>query len=248
MNYQVLFTLSLAMIVAAPTLAGGDDEGAHFDIFLGRPASGSQTLIGGALVPDELNLTERIFEGDLETDVIAGNNFYTTTEPGFFNAGANSPGLLGATNPAGALPLVAGESFSVSSVPFTLHDVTASLFYWDGTGSVAFAPSSAELLITQTDGVAGSDGSIDDHPIFDIDDPASTDLPPGGIYLAPLSVQLAGLDASETALVLFVTGEEFEESVEAAEEYLAAKLIPEPSAIALVSIALAMGAVTFVRK
>ncbi len=243
MNTKTACICVFLTIFSAPAMGGGEAEEGHFDIFLGRPAAGSQTLIGGALVPDDLNLDERIFEGDLETDAIAGNNFYTTTEPGFFNAGANSPGLLGATNPAGALPLNVGEGFSVSSVPYTLDGTTAELFYWNGTGGVTFAPSSAELIITQTDGMAGSDGSIDDHPIYDIDLPASNDLPAGGIYLAAIQAQLAGLQPSDIALVLFVTGEEFEESVELAEEYLAGKLIPEPSALALLAMASLMGLV-----
>lgn len=245
MSYKLAVAFAVFQMPFSLALAG--DEEPHFDVLIARPVSGNQTLVGGALVPGDLNLDERIFEGDLETDVIAGNNFYTTTEPGFFNAGANSPGLLGATNPPGALPLVPGESFTVQNVSFLLDGVSSDLFYWDGAGVVNFVGSSAELIITQTDGMAGVDGSIDDHPIFDIDDLGTNDLPPGGIYLAPLSVELAGLDASDTVLVLFVTGEEFEESVEVAEEYLAGK-IPEPSAIALAAAMLAIGGVVVRRK
>ncbi len=194
-------------------------------------------------MPDDLNLTERIFEGDLETDNISGNNFYTTTEPGFFNAGSNAPGLLGATNPVGSLPLEPGESAMVTNVSFTLAGVTSDLFYWDGLGAVNFVDSSATLAIGPIEDTAGLDGSIDDHPIFDIDDPDSNDLPLGGIYLAPLKAQLEGLGLSDTALVLFVTGEEFEESVELAEEYLARQLVPEPSAIVLLGLAAGVGLV-----
>ena len=239
MNYKNAVLVSILLLPSNLAVAGGEPE-AHFDIFIARPATGDQTLVGGALVPGDLNLDERIFEGDLETDVSAGNNFYTTTEPGFFNAGANSPGLLGATNPPGALALTPGESFTVNNVAFSLDAISSDLFYWDGAGAVNFVSSPAELVITQTDGVAGTDGSIDDHPFFDIDDLGSNDLPPGGIYLAPLQVELAGLEPSDPVLVLFVTGEEFEDSVELAEEYLAGRLIPEPSAVVLVACAMAV--------
>lgn len=244
MNYKTALIYPLVLLISGPVFAGGGEpEEPHADIFIGRPANGNQTLIGAAFVPDELNLEERVFEGDAEPDMIGMNNFFTAEEPGFFNAGENSPGLAGATNPTGALPLLSGESFTVTNVPFTLEGLTDELFYWDGEGSVAFGATSAELFITQTDGMANTDGSIDDHPIFDIDDPGSDALPAGGIYLAPLTVQLDGLDASETALVLFVTGEQFEDGVEMAEDYLAGQLIPEPSAFALLFLATAAGLV-----
>lgn len=241
MKFYISFAATMLCLICH-TIACAQEEG-HADIFIGRPLTGNQTLIGGAFVPDELNLTERIFEGDLELDSISGNNFYTTTEPGLFNAGENSPGLLGATNPAGALPLSPAESFLVNNVTFTLNGVTSKLFYWDGVGAVHFVASPAELIITQAEEVAAGNGSIDDHPIFDIDLPSSNDLPPGGIFLAPLQMQLEGLTPSDTALVLFVTGEEFEGAVEAAELYLASR-VPEPSSLAMmafVGVALACG-------
>jgi len=247
MNYKSAVACALLTMTTQLAFAGEDEE-AHFDIFIGRPVSGTQTLIGGAQVPGELNLTERIFEGDLGTDLIGGNNFYTGAEPGFFNAGENSPGLLGATNPAGALPLLPGESFEVIQQTFEIAGSVSSLFYWDGAGSVNFTPAAAELIITQTDGAAGSDGSIDDHPIFDIDDPLSPDLPAGGIYLASLTAQLDGLEPSDPAFVLLVTGEEFEASVELAEDFLAGGAIPEPSTAVLAGLAAIGGFVATRRR
>lgn len=241
MKYQLSSIPTLLCVAASSLLAGGDVARAHFDILVARPAIGNQTLIGAALVPDDLNLETRIFEGDVEADNIAGNNFYTGTEPGFFNAGANSPGSLGATNPPGALPLLAGESFTVHNVSFALDGVTSDLFYWDGVGDVSFVDSPADIVITQTGGTAGADGSIDAHPFYDIDDPASDALPAGGIYVAPLTVELDGLASSDTALVMLVTGEEFEDSVEAAELYLAGQLVPEPSSLMLAAATLAVG-------
>ena len=248
MNRSTQFATLLLALCALPVAAfGQEEEHGHFDIFVGRPEVGSQTLIGGAEVPDELDLTTRVFEADLETDVIAGNNFYTTTEPGMFNAGENVPGLLGATNPAGALELLEGESPTVLNNPATLAGVTSDLFYWDGIGDVEFADSSADLVITQTGGIASADGSIDDHPFLDIDDPLSTDLPAGGIYLAPLSVGLDGLAPSDTAWVLLVTGEEFEDAVELAEEYVSGQLVPEPTSIALVLLTVVAGLAVYRR-
>lgn len=230
-------TIAAACLIAATAaMAHADEEEEHFDIFVGRPAAGSggtQTLVGGALVPEDLNLEERIFEGDLGTLEIAGNNFYTTEEPGFFNAGPDSPGLLGATNPAGADPLNAGETPSLTQ--------TAPLAYWDGTGKVVFGPTSAELFINPFTSSAAANGSMDSHPIFDIDDLGTTALPAGGIYLATMTVQLTGLDASDEVLVLFVTGEEFEGGVERAEFVLGA--IPEPASLCL-ALPLLAGVVT----
>lgn len=244
MNRSTLLAALLLLPCALPAVADEEEHG-HFDIFVGRPETGTQTLIGGAQVPDELNLTTRVFETDLETDVIAGNNFYTATEPGMFNAGNGVPGLLGATNPAGALGLLEGESPTVLNTPATLAGVTSDLFYWDGIGDVEFVDSSADLIVTQTGGIAAANGSIDDHPFLDIDDLLSDNLPAGGIYLAPLSVQLDGLAASDTAWVLLVAGEEFEEVVELAEEYVLGQLVPEPSSVAMVLLAAVAGPVAY---
>ncbi len=221
-------------------------EEPHADIFVGRPVEGMQTLIGGALVPDELNLTDRIFEGDMGIGMSGSNNFYEGTELGFFNAGTMN--LLEATNPVGALPLLEGEAPTVTQIDTVLGILNGSLYFWDGLGAVNFQLSSATFDIIAFDEGADANGAIDDHPIFIIDDPMSDDLPATGIYLASLTATLTDLSASDPVRVLFVTNEELEESgaVERAQDFLAGGAVPEPSSMAL--IALAVGGVCVLRK
>jgi hypothetical protein len=233
-----LFSLLLLfgwLALPAWSIAGDPEEEPHADIFVGRPEVGSQTLIGGALVPDDLNLTDRIFEGDLGTGMSGSNMFYEGTEPGFFNAG--SVGLLGATNPPGALPLMPGEVPTISIVDTVLGGLSGPLMYWDGLGPVNFVLSSATFSLEAIPVGAGAGGELDDHPIFMIDDPMSDSLPAGGIYLATLTATLTGLDPSDPVQVLSVTGEEFEEAVELAEEFLeGGGVVPEPSTLAMLAL------------
>ena len=223
MNYKN-FLLAVLTLLPAGFVCADEHEHSHFDIFVGRPTAGSQTLIGGADLDGDVELDARIFEGDLEP-LALGNSTYTGTEPGLMN-------------PTSAWPLLANESITLNNVAATLGDVTSDLFYWDGTGEVVFSDSAMDLLITQSPATADSAGNFHDHPIYDIDDPTSTALPAGGIYLAPLTAQLDGLDASDTVFVLFVTGEEYEESVELAEAYVHGQLVPEPSSLLLAGLAI----------
>ncbi len=213
------------MALLCASVARAEEE-EHADVFVGRPAaSGTQTLVGGATVPSDLNLTDRVFEGDAG---IAGDTYFAT-EPGFFNAGTNN--LENAVNPVGSLPLNSGESITVNTV--------GSLEYWDGTGPVSFGSTPASLTITPIPGGANPDGSIDDHPIFTIDDLLSASLPAGGIYLGTFTAELSGLSASDEFQILFVTGPEFEEAVESAEDFLNG--VPEPMAATVLLIGAVAG-------
>ena len=226
MNYYHLFLVA-ALTLPAGTLFGQEEEHGHFDIFVGQPTAGTQTIIGGAEEDGEIELDARIFEADLAVASQFGENFFTATEPGLLNE--DSP-----------WPLNEGEKVTVNSVPYTFAGVTSELFYWNGVGSVAFMDatlSGTALEITQSPEMADEHGDFHDHPIFDVTLGSAT-LPDEGIYLAPINVELEGLDASETAFVLLVAGEDFEDFVEAAEDYVAGQLVPEPSTLLLVVLSL----------
>ncbi len=244
MNFAIRVATVLSVCLVSHW-AFAEEEEPHADIFVGRPVSGTQTLIGGALVPDDLNLTDRVFEGDMGEAMLGSNNFFEGTEPGFFNAGSGM--FLGATNPVGSLPLMAGEIPTITHVETAIGILTgAPLYFWDGMGAVNFQPSSALFSLEAIPVGAGANGELDDHPIFTIDDPMSDDLPVSGIYLASLTATLIGfspldeLSPSDPVLVLFVTNEAVEESgaVERAEDFLAGGAVPEPSSMALVGLAL----------
>ena len=221
-----LFALLIATFLMPAVRVNADEEEAHADIFIGRPEIGAQTLVGGATVAgaeSDLNLTDRVFEGDLGTD----GDTYFATEPGFFNAGDNNP--EGVVNPDGALPLAPGDSISVSQA--------GDLLYWNGQGPVSFVATPAELTLDpEVFGSPNADGGIDDHPDFIVDDPNSGDLPTPGIYLATITATLTGLEASDELQVLLVTGEEFEDAVEVAEDFLNG--VPEPTSFAICMFAL----------
>ncbi|QDU54903.1 PEP-CTERM sorting domain-containing protein [Aeoliella mucimassa] len=227
-----LSTLLFAVAVCLPMsslLAQHDHGHEHLHLYAGRPTSDGQTILAGSDFDNEIHLEAHIFEGDLEEVTLSSGSYYTATEPGYLTPTATNG------NP---WPLLEGEGITMNNVAYTLEGVTSDLFYWDGTGEVSFSDSPAVLAITQNTGLADADGYLHGHPIFDIDDPATTELPAAGIYMAPFNLELDGLEASETGLLLFVTGEDFEEGVELAEEYLHSQMVPEPASLALVGLAL----------
>ncbi|MEM8865192.1 MAG: hypothetical protein AAGF31_06545 [Planctomycetota bacterium] len=233
MNLRLL-TASLVVALSA-NIAFADEEEEHADILVGRPTTGTQTLIGGANVPDDLNLDERLFEGELGTRTSGSptNNVFFALEPGFFNAGVPDPmtglGREDAVNPAGVEPLIEDDEISVAQV--------GQLLFWDGARPIAFGSTPADLAIFPLDNQADVNGSIDDHPLFEIDLPGSDSLPAGGVYLATLTAQITGpngtLGISDEFQILFAP-EAFEEELEIAEAFLTGE-IPEPASLTLVA-------------
>lgn len=246
---------STAFLPAAPAAAQ------HFDVFVGRPASGTQTAYGGIDVDTaRVRLWQRIFESEMGEDPFDGT--FTSNEPGF-----NHPADDGAI-PAGAASLLPGDEVFVTSRPLAINGVTSDLFFWNGTGSVAFASAAGTSFVIDTGnltgsiGSAGAGGGFDDHPFFVLDDgdgnPATSPTP--GIYLASFLTRVADLAPSDplflvmgtegliTPQFLGISQEQFdllteealdealERVIETAVEFVGANLVPEPrsgSAIAL---------------
>lgn len=185
----------------AASLALADEE-AHFDIYVGRPTVGTQTVVGGADVDDVATIfpAVRVFEAELGENPLDGVFF--GDEPGF-----NNPGSAGPQAPD-AMASQAGDSITVTSLPIKIAGVTADLFYWDGVGAADFAPASGVAFVAGDPfDMAAADGSFDDHPILtldDLDNNAAT-FPATGIYLASFDATLTGLTASEPLYLVIGT-------------------------------------------
>lgn len=249
-----------ATAAAAPAVAS---EG-HFDVFLGRPTSGNQTVFGGIDVDDaDITLGERVFEAEMGENPLDGT--FDTDEPGF-NHPADDAAL-----PAGVASLLQGDAIAVSALSLEVDGVVAPLFYWNGVGPVSFAPAVGTIfsvLDGNPIGQAGADGGFDDHPIFSLDDGdgLNSTAPPVGIYLASIEASVA--DLASTGPLYLVLGTEglitegdlgltqaeldllteleidelldgaLEEVVEMGVEYVEANVvIPEPAAALLAAVA-----------
>lgn len=254
-SFRLLSVLSGVLALATPLAAQ------HFDVFVGRASSGTQTAYGGIDVDtSSIAPAVRVFESEMGADPFDGT--YTSDEPGF-----NHPADDGAL-PAGVASLATGDEVFVASRPVAVGGTTANLFYWNGTGSVAFVPAVGTAFVLDTGnatgriGAAGAGGGFDDHPFFILDDgdqnPAT--FPAAGIYLASFAARVAELAPSDplflvmgtqgliTAEFLGITPQEFaalteealdeslDEVIEAAVDYVEKNVIPEPHAALLAAI------------
>jgi hypothetical protein len=222
----------------------------HFDIFLGRPATGTTTVVGGADV-DALMYDDvvRVFESEMGA---AGGEFLSL-EPGVNHPNINDPAL--AAYPATATALLPGDVLRLTERDFTVAGNVDDLFYWDGVDPVSFAPAAANFRIDGGDplgSVAGVGGAFDDHPFLVVDSDA---LP--GIYLASVVGRVDGFEPSApvyivagtedliTAEFLGIAQAEFDmltdeqrdealdEVIEAGVAYVEANVVPEPTSATL---------------
>lgn len=243
-NWQLTLTaLCLSQIATAASAQ-------HFDVFLARPATGTQTVIGGADV-DSLNYddTTRVFEVELRE--LAGEFF--ALEPGVNHPNINDAGL--SSYPVSANALQSGDELSLFELEFELGGVTDDLFYWNGILPVAFTPAAADFRIDGGAplGTAGAGGAFDDHPFLVVDDDTLT-----GVYLASVHGVVNGFSPSKPAYLVMgteslitpeflgisaaefdlLTDDELDEALERviheASEFVEANLVPEPASIALV--------------
>jgi hypothetical protein len=236
----------LAAIAAAGLATNQRALAQHFDIFLARPAAGTQTVIGGADVGGAAyDDVTRIFEVELAS--AAGE--YLALEPGVNHPNINNP--LIAAYPGSAVALQPGDALRLLAREFAVDGATSDLFFWNGVGSVSFAPAVANFRIDGGDplgSLAGAGGAFDDHPFLVVDDDS---LP--GIYLASAVGVVDGYAPSDpvylvmgsedlvTAEFLGVTpaefdmltdeelGEELEKVIERGVAYVEAKIVPEPA-------------------
>ncbi len=187
---------TVATAVAAPA------QEAHFDVFVGRPASGTQTTYGGIDIDEgDVTLGVRVFESEMGENPI--DNIFFSDEPGF-----NHP-EDDAVLPAGASSLEMGDELFARGLPLSVEGETADLFYWNGAGSPSFSRASSAMFSiiapepNQSIGMAGAGGGFDDHPEFELSDSGS--LPTPGIYLGSFEVQVGGFDPSDPLLLVMGT-------------------------------------------
>lgn len=246
--------LNIAIASLSLSLFATTTSAQHFDVFLARPASGMQTVIGGADV-DALSYddTTRVFEVELEE--LAGEFF--ALEPGVNHPNMNDAGL--GAYPASAAALQPGDELSLFERDFEIGGVTDDLFYWNGVLPVSFVPAAADFRVdggAPLGSMAGVGGAFDDHPFLVVDD----DTQPG-VYLASVFgvvnnfapskpvflvmgteslITSAFLGISQTEFDL-LTDDELDEALEGviheASEFVESSLVPEPTTVALLSMA-----------
>ena len=199
--------LTMALTVASGMWFAANPAAAqHFDVLPARPASGNQTVYGGIDVDlAEITILQQVFESEMGEDPFDGT--FVSSDPGFNHPADDS------VLPAGAASLNNGDEIFVTALPLTVDGMTDSLFYWNGLGSVTFAPAVGTSFIIDTGnmtgsiGMAGADGVFDDHPFFVLDDGdglAGT-FPTPGIYLGSFQVRVADLDPSDPLFLVMGT-------------------------------------------
>jgi hypothetical protein len=219
---------SLAVLLVGTALA----QDVHYDVFV--TSSGTSLVIGGyddaattAEVPDG---QMRVFGGEVvpATGTAAPYESASPGEPGFRAATQSFLNNASLTTPAGvytALPAATPLTFSF--LPITIGSDSRNLFYWDGTGAVAFAPAadSVSLDLTKQGGggwtagitgtsagtipgntiqstsSGGSAGTVHTHLFTSIAKAGSA--PDQGFYLYSLELGMTGLQSSEPLYFVF---------------------------------------------
>jgi hypothetical protein len=233
---QILFSVP---VFAAAFAVVEPADGQHFDIFLSRPATGTQTVVGGAdvdaLVYDD---TTRVFEAEM--GALGGE--FVALEPGVNHPNLNNPTTAYPSSAAGLQP---GDVLRLTERDFSVEGLVDDLFYWNGVGAISFTPAAADFRIDNGNPLPGSvgvGGAYDDHPFLVVDSDA---LP--GIYLASVVGKVNDFANSDPVFIVFATGEDFEDVHEVAVEYVQANLVvPEPASLALA--AMACGAIVAMRR
>lgn len=230
--------------------------GQHFDIFLARPAAGTQTVVGGAdvdaLIYDDVT---RVFESELASAV----GEFVTVEPGVNHPDIDNPGLT--AYPTSAAGLDPGDVLRLLERDFTVSGMIDDLFFWDGVAPVAFTPAAADFRIDGGDplgSAAGTGGVFDDHPFLVVD---SDTLP--GIYLTSVVGVADGFDPSDPVFLVMGTEElitaeflgisqaefdllsdeeieeQLDEVIDTAIDYVEGHVVvPEPGSLVLAAVAL----------
>jgi len=221
-----------AVLIAtlAPAASGQD---VHYDVFV--TASGTSLVIGGyddaattATVPSD---QMRVFGGEVvpATGTAAPYESASPGEPGFRAATQsflNNPSL---TTPAGVYTALPGSTpLTFSFLPISIGSDSRNLFYWSGTGSVAFAPVNADVSLDLakqggggwTTGINGSSaaviagntiqvtsagvsaGTVHTHLFTSIAKAGAA--PDQGFYLYAMQLGMTGLQSSDS--LYFVVG------------------------------------------
>ena len=210
----------LALATASPA------QETHYDVFV--TSSGTTLVIGGyddsattATVPaDQM----RVFGGEVVPTGTTSAPYESASpgEPGFRAATQSFLDNPSLTTPAGVYTtLPGGMPLTFSFLPMSINAATRNLYYWSGTGSVAFTPAAANVSLDLTKQGAGgwtagitgasagvipgntiqvtstgaSAGTVHTHLFTSIGQAGGT--PDQGFYLYSLQLGMTGLQSSE---------------------------------------------------
>jgi len=216
--------------LAVPLVGRGQEV--HYDVFV--TSDGTGLVLGGyddaattATVPSD---QMRVFGGEVVPSGTSPAPYESASpgEPGFrasTQAFLNNPSL---TTPAGVYTALPGSTpLTFSFLPLTIGAATRNLFYWGGSGTVAFAPAANDVAVTLTKqggggwsaGITGTSagivagntiqptssgasvGTIHTHLFTSIDKGGL--VPDEGFYLFSLQLAMTGLQSSESAYFVF---------------------------------------------
>ncbi len=189
-----------------------------------------------AIEDGAVEVHERVAEGEFGSEL---NDANTTDDPGFAPEGAED-------TPA-TTTFVGGQQLAFETI--NLGNSGLNFWYWDGTGTPSFGASPHDLNIRRevagtvigsidlSDGnggftmfAANADGFFDEHLDFTLD--ATT--PDEGVYVFGLTLSspnaTPAVDPSEPVFFVMASQGLDEDIHEAAVDYVAANLVPEPSA------------------
>jgi len=205
----------------------------HYDVFV--TGSAGNLVIGGyddAATTAEVPADQmRVFGGEVVPTGTTPAPYESASpgEPGFRAATQSFLNNSSLTTPSGVFTaLPGGTALTFSFLPISIGASSQNLFFWNGTGAVAFAPAAADvgLDLTKQGGggwtagitgasagtVAGntiqttltgaSAGSVHTHLFTSISKAGST--PEQGFYLYSLGLQMAGL--TDSVPLYFVYG------------------------------------------
>jgi NOL1/NOP2/fmu family ribosome biogenesis protein len=220
---------TLLACVACTTIALADE--AHYDVFV--TGSAGRLVIGGyddaattAIVPaDQL----RVFGGEVVPSGTSGPyESASPGEPGFRAATQSFLNNAALTTPAGVFSaLPAATPLTFSFLPISIGADTRNLFYWSGTGAVAFAPAAADVALDltkqggggwtagitgasagvipgntiQVTSSGGSAGAVHTHLFASIGKAGSA--PDQGFYLYSLGLQMSGMTDADPLYFVF---------------------------------------------
>lgn len=232
-SLRVIRCMVIPAVLIATVAPAASAQDVHYDVFV--TSSGTSLVLGGyddaattATVPAA---QMRVFGGEVvpATGTAAPYESASPGEPGFRAATQSFLNNASLTTPAGvytALP--GGTPLTFSFLPVSIGSDTRNLFYWNGTGSVAFAPAGADVSLDLTKqggggwttGITGSSaaviagntiqvtsagasaGTVHTHLFTSIAKAGAA--PDQGFYLYAMQLGMTGLQSSES--LYFVVG------------------------------------------
>lgn len=227
MKSSFLLACGASLLAFATSLSRADEV--HYDVFV--TSSGTSLVIGGYndvdTVADIPAGQLRVFGGEVTG---TGTSAYVSPSPGEpgFRASTqtqlNNPSL---TTPANTYTALSGSTaLTFTFEPVTVGAQTRNLFFWDGAGSVAFAPVAGNVVLGLTKGAVvpewtqtingdsagviagntiqstGATGSIHTHLFTSIAEDGGA--PGQGFYLYSLRLHMNGYSSSDP--IYFVYG------------------------------------------